>query len=368
MQVVASTTVTDYFSGTTLTSEYLYHDGYWDGGDREYRGFARVDQRDALTATGTPAVLQPAHRDPHLVSPRPGRPRIRRLDRRAGPDPANTGSRTSRLPRPWTPPPCPPGMNRRGLRYAIRALRGQVLRSELYALDGDPNAGLPYQVTDNAYALDARARRAIAPLTPAGRPRRLSLSGQSLRADRRLGTGREPMTQATFTGGYDDYGRAAPDGGQVALPRGRDPDHLPAGAGAAPYLATCTLTEYATRDDSSHYLINRVSMSQQLESPRTQPSAGPRSSPSVSAADQPANPRTATIRALILTYFDGAAFEGLPSGQLGDWGLRTRVEDLALTPGDPRGRLPGGRSRRPAPALPAARRHRLDGRLPGGLP
>ena len=52
VQVVASTTVTDYFSGTTLTSEYLYHHGYWDGGDREFRGFARVDQRDTLATTG----------------------------------------------------------------------------------------------------------------------------------------------------------------------------------------------------------------------------------------------------------------------------------------------------------------------------
>ena len=49
VQVVASTSVTDYFSGTTLTSEYLYHHGYWDGADREFRGFARVDQRDTLT-------------------------------------------------------------------------------------------------------------------------------------------------------------------------------------------------------------------------------------------------------------------------------------------------------------------------------
>ena len=39
-----------------------------------------------------------------------------------------------------------------------------------------------------------------------------------------------------------------------------------------------------------------------------------------------------TIRALTLTYYDGPAFDGLPSGQLGDWGLRTRVERLSLTP------------------------------------
>ena len=55
VHVVASTSVTDYFSGTTLTSEYFYHHGYWDGGDREFRGFARVDQRDTLTPAGPAA-------------------------------------------------------------------------------------------------------------------------------------------------------------------------------------------------------------------------------------------------------------------------------------------------------------------------
>ncbi len=29
-----------------MTTEYNYHHGYWDGGEREFRGFGRVDQRD----------------------------------------------------------------------------------------------------------------------------------------------------------------------------------------------------------------------------------------------------------------------------------------------------------------------------------
>src|SRR5262249_15977734 len=46
----------------------------------------------------------------------------------------------------------------------------------------------------------------------------------------------------------------------------------------------------------------------------------------------PPTPTTDNIRALTLTYYDGLAFEGLPTGQLGHWGLRTRVESLTLTP------------------------------------
>ena len=99
MHVVASTSVTDYFSGTTLTSEYLYHHGYWDGADREFRGFARVDQRDTLTPTGPRhAVLQPADRDSHLVPPGPGRPRKRVPGPKDWTYPASTGRRTRPSP------------------------------------------------------------------------------------------------------------------------------------------------------------------------------------------------------------------------------------------------------------------------------
>ena len=74
--------------------------------------------------------------------------------------------------------------------------------------------------------------------------------------------GTDPMTRATVTGGYDDYGRPHQTI-QIAVPRGRNP-HLTS-PGASPYLATTTLTDYATRDDDTHYLINRVSLQQRLE-------------------------------------------------------------------------------------------------------
>jgi hypothetical protein len=47
VQVVASTEVLDQVSGSRLKSEFTYHHGYWDGADREFRGFGRVDQRDS---------------------------------------------------------------------------------------------------------------------------------------------------------------------------------------------------------------------------------------------------------------------------------------------------------------------------------
>src|SRR4029450_10227554 len=46
VQVVARVEVIDAISGGKLTTEYGYHHGYWDGAEREFRGFGRVDRRD----------------------------------------------------------------------------------------------------------------------------------------------------------------------------------------------------------------------------------------------------------------------------------------------------------------------------------
>ena len=343
VQVVARTTTTDYFSQTTLTSEYLYHHGYWDGADREFRGFARVDQRDTLTPTGRAA--------PYYSPPTETRTWFH-----LGPVGPETGGWTDGLDLsseywPDDPPltehvdisALPAGMDRRGLRYAIRALRGRVLRSELYALDGDPNAGRPYQISDHAYALtpilDARSDWEASPVVTV----QPVLDRTSV-----WERGTEPMTQATVTGGYDDYGRPHQTV-KIAVPRGRDP-HVTSPANASPYLATTTLTEYATRDDDTHYLINRVSVQQRLELAEDTTTGG--AALIIFARQQLAIPPTPTadnVRALTLTHYDGLAFDGLPTGQVGDWGLRTRVENLALTPGILAAAYQGGDTSIPLP-------------------
>jgi RHS repeat-associated protein len=326
VQVVASTSVTDYFSQNTLTSEYFYHHGYWDGADREFRGFARVDQRDTLTLTGpAPDYYSPPtetrtwfHLGPVGSESRWAADLDLSTDYWAG-DPILT---------PHVDISGATNLQGRDLRYAVRALRGEVLRSELYALDGDPDASNPYQITDHAYALvylqasDPQWRKSSPVVVVQPVLNRASAWER----------GTDPMTTATVTGGYDDYGRSHQTL-QIAVPRGRNP-HMTVPAGTSPYLATTTLTDYATRDDDTHYLINRVSLQQRLElTEDTTTTAG--AALIAYAFQQLATPPTPTaenVRALSLTYYDGLAFDGLPTGQLGDWGLRARVETLALTP------------------------------------
>jgi RHS repeat-associated protein len=46
VQVIAKTTVYDALSDTRYTSQYAYHHGYYDGEEREFKGFGRVDTQD----------------------------------------------------------------------------------------------------------------------------------------------------------------------------------------------------------------------------------------------------------------------------------------------------------------------------------
>ncbi len=46
VHVVEKVTSTDKWNGTTFTSNYSYHHGYFDGKEREFRGFGRVEQID----------------------------------------------------------------------------------------------------------------------------------------------------------------------------------------------------------------------------------------------------------------------------------------------------------------------------------
>jgi hypothetical protein len=49
VHVVAKVEALDRISQGKLTTEYTYHHGYWDGAEREFRGFGMVEQRDTET-------------------------------------------------------------------------------------------------------------------------------------------------------------------------------------------------------------------------------------------------------------------------------------------------------------------------------
>ena len=150
VQVVARVEVLDQFSRGKLTTEYSYHHGYWDGAEREFRGFGRVDRRDTeLFADYHDGGLHPEQSfqgiDLLAFSP----PTEIRTWFHQGPigDPFGEWSEVDYRSEYWSEDPPmlvrPRAMQhllaslpRRSKRDALRSFRGAVLRTEVYALDG----------------------------------------------------------------------------------------------------------------------------------------------------------------------------------------------------------------------------------------
>lgn len=324
VHVVARTTVVEHFCGTRMTSTFRYHHGYWDGAEREFRGFARVDQHDALSypsASAASSRYSPPteirtwfHMGP--VGPEFGAWEVLDLA-----DEHWAGDRALLGPTDTTG--LPAALPRRARRDAIRALAGRVLRSELYGRDGDVRQERPYTVTEHRYGLspvlDGRAGTDNGWLS-----RPVFFPHAKAERTTQWERGDDPLTTATFTDGYDGYGRAAQTV-QLAVPRGRDPrSAAPAGE---PYLATTTMLRYATRDDAGRYVIDRVASTtrHELVNDGTLTLANLH----LGAVDGTVGRQ---LRHLEVTYYDGPAFEGLGFGELGDHGLAVRTEQLAFTP------------------------------------
>jgi hypothetical protein len=205
VQVVEHVESLDQISGGKLTTHYTYHHGYWDGAEREFRGFGRVDQRDT-------EIFPSAAQDRMHSSPTELRTWFHQ-----GPigdefgDWVETDFQAEFFPEHWPGDAGPAqsqifsrpaamtqlinGLPRRVRRDALRTLRGQILRTELYALDGGPLADRPYTVTEYLHGL-----REEGPPGPneADRPRIFfphTLAQRVTQWER----GSDPMTQFSFT-------------------------------------------------------------------------------------------------------------------------------------------------------------------------
>jgi RHS repeat-associated protein len=145
VQVVERVESVDRISGSRFVTRYSYHHGFYDGAEREFRGFGRVDQWDAEERgpASTPTDLPPVrtrtwfHTGAYL-----GRDRIStQLAGEYFADPAAPLLDDTVLELPADADPDDE-------REACRALRGTMLRQEVYADDGSAEQDFPYLVTE----------------------------------------------------------------------------------------------------------------------------------------------------------------------------------------------------------------------------
>ena len=216
MQVVSRVESLDALSGGKLSMEYAYHHGYWDGEEREFRGFARVDQRDTETferyheeglhpggdfQTVPAARFSPPTETRHWFHVGPvsdGEGDWEEPDLLHGTWSEDSGV----LERPSAVVALLAGLPRRDRRDALRTLRGRTLRTELYSRDGSEREDRPYTVTEALHGL-----REEEPLAAGEERRRIFFPHLLGERSSRWERGSEPMHRFAFTADYDGYGQ-----------------------------------------------------------------------------------------------------------------------------------------------------------------
>jgi insecticidal toxin complex protein TccC len=146
VQVVARLERHDAISDTREVSTYRYRHGYYDGVEREFRGFAMVERQDAETLLPSSAAQAPPmlERVWYHTGAQPRAGPVSQLlareyfarDPKAYAMPADVFL----WPNGFVPDP-------ETLRQAHVALAGTMLRSEIYGLDGSPLQNVPLTAT-----------------------------------------------------------------------------------------------------------------------------------------------------------------------------------------------------------------------------
>jgi RHS repeat-associated protein len=374
VQVVARVEVIDFFSKGKLTTEYRYHDGYWDGEEREFRGFGMVEQLDSETFEiyshpGLHPEAEFARVQEHHFSP----PVLTRAWFHQGPVEDDMGEwfEPDRSGEYWPGDPALLGHtetvntflksrpDRPARRDALRALRGSLLRTELYALDRLMKQDRiwpedrPYTVSEQAYAL----REEQPPPNVNQDRKRIFFPHPIIQRTTQWERGDDPMTSFSFTGDYDAFGQPRRQTA-VAMPRRSIRCHPVTAAvvGTTPVdethiLAVHNRTRYATPDPGLD-LYSRVAevLSYELIQP-----------PVVSEQDEDGNDirmnavevlraqyraaqavclkfdalRDVDVKLIghTLNHYDGSAieaFKGRSDGKIGPYGVLTRSETLVF--------------------------------------
>ncbi|MGY1582267.1 SpvB/TcaC N-terminal domain-containing protein [Streptomyces sp. MN13] len=144
---------------TRFTTRFEYHHGYFDGVEREFRGFGMVEQHDTEAYEGYAAAVESQGGAQETAAELYQPPVTTRTWFHTGAHPEGTelldrmtgefhlGVRYLPLPE------LPGGLDARELRDCVRALKGLPIRREVYGFDGSPDEEHPYTVTEHAYAV-----------------------------------------------------------------------------------------------------------------------------------------------------------------------------------------------------------------------
>lgn len=162
VHLVSKVEVIDHISGSRFTNEYEYAHGYYDYAEREFRGFGRVDQRDTETyehfvASGASNVVeQDLHQPPILTRTWYHTGAFLNRERILNQFSQEYFQNASFNEPAIKEPTLPDDLSTAEWREALRACKGSVLRSEVYALDNHPDSNVPINVINHGYDITLR--------------------------------------------------------------------------------------------------------------------------------------------------------------------------------------------------------------------
>ena len=208
VHVVERVETRDHISHNRFVTRYAYHHGYFDGEEREFRGFGMVEQFDTEAfedyAVGVQAVGGAQELAPELNQPPVttrtwyhtgavlDQPRILHQYQQ------EYYRQEQHIPEPSLPA----GLSAGELRECIRAVKGLPLRREIYSYDGSAEQEHPYTVTENNFEirwLQPRGSQRHGVFFPTGR------ESLSLNYERNPN---DPRISHTFGLDLDEYGNA----------------------------------------------------------------------------------------------------------------------------------------------------------------
>jgi RHS repeat-associated protein len=173
VQVVERVESYDYISQNRFVTRYSYHHGFYDGVEREFRGFGRVDQWDTeelATLSQSGDFPQPVNENPSFTVP-PIWTRTwfhtgaffgesvisKHMEEEYYLDGDSNFLQDTIYPADIVLPDetrIPYDLSGEEMREASRALRGSTLRQEIYALDGSDASARPYSVSEHNYTIE----------------------------------------------------------------------------------------------------------------------------------------------------------------------------------------------------------------------
>ncbi|HEU4425053.1 MAG TPA: SpvB/TcaC N-terminal domain-containing protein [Pilimelia sp.] len=361
VQLVERVETLDRISGNRFVRRFAYHHGFFDGIDREFRGFGMTEQWDTeelsaiapvdLTGPEPAANLDPASHVPPVLTRTWAHTGA--FAEVAGGDLAAAYASefwtepAAAVPAPSTLPATvlladgtrlPHRPDTEELREAYRALRGAPLRQEVYALDGSAEQDLPYTVTSTSYGVEllqpaAGQRHAVCLRRPA----------ETVTASYERARDPDPRIGHEVALDVDGYGNVT-RGVSVVYPRRRpgadlDP-RLPSWAADAVLAAQETPAVVVTSnrftnavDDAAAYRSPMIAEShaEELTGVETAPPALLRLEELRALADGTLAAGRRSIRRSRVRYRADDLSGPLPLGALESLGLPYRTEHLAVT-------------------------------------